>query len=247
MSDYDEEYGADEDTSFIEMAPTQENGLPTEWGEAKNLGGGKVWVFFIVERFFMYSLAILVYWLHVKFPSGVNTEGLVVDKITSIQKSQLGFFYLAGFLFVHIKAIMGYQAVKYREECPLNAPDQYVHQIVDKRLGVNDSFVLLAKSGAQGAFNRAQRAVANMDEYAAGTAVDILLVGPIFPFMTLIFTAIIFVFRATQVPAYASNPGGRVMTFMVHIHVIANIFEGLLLFVGIVGSFPNMQVPFSID
>merc|ERR1711874_725270 len=115
-AEFDEEFG-NEDEYFTDQTKTQENGLPFEWAEAGNLGDGKVWVAFLVERIVFYVIAVGVYYLHIKVPSSVNEEGLVQSKIVGISNNQLSYFYLAAFVFVHIKVIMGYKTVKYRQDC----------------------------------------------------------------------------------------------------------------------------------
>ena len=97
------------------------------------------------------------------------------SKFDFIREYELTYVYVAIFMVYMTRLVMVRNANGARGPTRLDRPDQHIYQVVG-----TDQIVLMATQGAAGRFNRAQRAIFNMDESLSTFLICILLVAPVF-------------------------------------------------------------------
>lgn len=151
--------------------------------------------------------------------------------LETLRSYNLGPVYLAVFLmrlaFQLINANLGMA----RRSTRCNVPDQHVYRVYG---GAGDgALVLMNDAGPFGPFNRAQRALANFEEYMAFFCVQLCMAGFVFPWTALVCSVVIGAGRLKSAVDYTkdrnSRIGGNMLSFLA-----LGVLDGAGLFVGIV-------------
>lgn len=102
-------------------------------------------------------------------------------KFALIHEFQLGYVYLAIWVISYSRAILVVSANSARAPARVDRPDQHVYQIKAAGGNLKDApYVLMASTGPQGRFNRAQRGVFNTDEAMPVVLANITFAGFVF-------------------------------------------------------------------
>ena len=89
---------------------------------------------------------------------------------------------------------------------------------------------MFEQEGQIGAFNRAQRGIANYWESAPFIFLSAVLSGFVFPFPVFVLCGLYSFFRFTQIVGYTKSKNGRMFGFMLS-NLCGNVLEGLVLLV----------------
>jgi len=119
-------------------------------------------------------------YLLAKFVLGLSD--MLSAKFTFIHTYGLGWVYLAWFLIYCSRVYAAINSNGARAPARLDRPDQHIYRLMHP--DHNDKpYVLMAGTGPEGRFNRAQRAAANMDEslpiFISGLMMNAVVFGPI--------------------------------------------------------------------
>mmetsp|Transcript_62925 Transcript_62925/g.174076 ORF Transcript_62925/g.174076 Transcript_62925/m.174076 type:complete len:135 (+) Transcript_62925:2-406(+) len=118
-----------------------------------------------------------------------------------------------------------------RRACKVNVPDQHVYRVYGG--AADGAVVLMDTEGAFGAFNRAQRSLANLEEYLPLFLVEVLLVGFVFPALVGALTVIFGAARLMGAFGYTRGAkermAGNIIGFLSN-----GLLDGLLGFLGVV-------------
>merc|ERR1712187_846629 len=124
----------------------------------------------------------------------------------------------------------------------VDRPDQHVYKIMDKRGDEMAPFVLMASTGPQGRFNRAQRGVFNGDETMPVVLMNAVLAasvfGPLVPFLCLL----IVYGRITFTKKYKESSASRGAGFLPAM-IGEQLVQGLVLLIAIKSIFYE-RIPF---
>lgn len=120
-------------------------------------------------------IAWSIYYISEFFFSSDKTKQLIESKLQLLHQYELQYLYYVVFLIYLLRMPLVASVNGARAPTRLDRPDQHIYQVV----GSND-LVLMANDGVNGRFNRAQRAINNMDESLPIFLVNALLVAPIF-------------------------------------------------------------------
>lgn len=232
-------YDVEEAEYFVDKTVNGPNGLPAKWSEVEMLGeeGEKTHIMCIVEKVIFFPAAYGIYALYLNFGATTAVAGdgvkganvpMVTAKIALLSAYCLGYLYLAGLVLSILKTVTGQLSVKYRTRAPANSPDQHIYQVVN-----NGPYVLMAANGPQGEFNRAQRAKANYDEYECKFVLLCVLAGFVFPECVLAIVVLVAIARIYQLGSYAEDPEGRGNVYMIHVHMMVPLLEGLVAVAGV--------------
>mmetsp|Transcript_30090 Transcript_30090/g.70153 ORF Transcript_30090/g.70153 Transcript_30090/m.70153 type:complete len:219 (+) Transcript_30090:120-776(+) len=152
-------------------------------------------------------------------------------KVQSVAEHRLGplylGFYCLKFCYLFINANLGTR----RRPTGVNVPDQHIYKVVT---GSNEGAIVLMddKHELYGPFNRAQRALQNLNESIALLIVDALLVGYVFPSTTGLFLAAFSACRVKSAMDYTHDREKRVF-FGMMANFIASSLGGMALVIGI--------------
>jgi len=129
------------------------------------------------------AIAWVLYFL-TKYSSSETSQNMLQTKFQFLHDHQLYYPYWAMYSIMLVRCAMMTNSNGARGPTCLNRPDQHVYQVV----GTND-LVLMANHGDFGRFNRAQRAIFNLEESLALMVANTLLVsvilGPLVCFLLL--------------------------------------------------------------
>lgn len=176
MAEYEYE-GVDEENEF-EGRDAQglkvEKETPTEGAEMKKY----VVMLFVVIPIVQTLLAFGLYFLGAE----VFKQKVFYDsKFNLIHEWQLGWVYLSVLILKWTRDALIVNANGARAEARVDRPDQHVYKIMDQDGNNKDApYVLMAGTGPQGRFNRAQRGVFNGDESLPLVLVATLLTSFVF-------------------------------------------------------------------
>jgi len=116
-----------------------------------------------------------IYLVSVFLLSSDKTKELIESKLQFVKDYELQYLYYVVFFIYVVRLQLMANVNGARAPTRLDRPDQHIYQVI----GSND-LVLMANDGVNGRFNRAQRAINNMDEGLSLFLVNALLVAPIF-------------------------------------------------------------------
>eukprot|EP00808_Paulinella_micropora_P007897 g59421.t1 len=111
---------------------------------------------------------------------------LYESKFNFIHDNQLGYVFIAWYAIYLARTYVSINANGARAAARVDRPDQHIYKVMAAS-GVHSGmpFVLMANSGPEGRFNRAQRALYNMEETIAFFLTGVILAGAVFPFPVL--------------------------------------------------------------
>eukprot|EP00927_Polykrikos_kofoidii_P014844 TRINITY_DN16558_c1_g1_i1.p1 TRINITY_DN16558_c1_g1~~TRINITY_DN16558_c1_g1_i1.p1 ORF type:complete len:242 (-),score=37.34 TRINITY_DN16558_c1_g1_i1:138-863(-) len=108
-------------------------------------------------------------------------QGLYDKKFAFIHEFQLGYVYLAIWIIAMARTLLVINANAARAPARVDRPDQHVYKIMAADGDWKGApYVLMAGTGAQGRFNRAQRGVFNTDESMPLVLANIIVTGLVF-------------------------------------------------------------------
>mmetsp|Transcript_25346 Transcript_25346/g.70911 ORF Transcript_25346/g.70911 Transcript_25346/m.70911 type:complete len:234 (-) Transcript_25346:243-944(-) len=108
-------------------------------------------------------------------------SALFEAKFAFIRRYDLGWLYCAWYVVSLAKIYVNINANGARAPARLDRPDQHIYQVMAESGPLaNAPYVLMARDGAAGRFNRAQRAAFNMDEGMPLFITGLLLQGAVF-------------------------------------------------------------------
>jgi hypothetical protein len=110
-----------------------------------------------------------------------DQKALYDAKFAILHQYQLGYVYLAVVFLTIARKLLIINANGARAPARVDRPDQHIYKIMASDGSLKDApNVLMATTGAAGRFNRAQRAVFNMDETLPLVLANTFLAGAIF-------------------------------------------------------------------
>jgi len=167
------------------------------------------------------------------FAYGVYTYGgqaaKTDSKIATLAANGLGWLYVSVVAVRAAYIVAGIMLGNARKASKAALPDQHVYKIAG-----DDSkpYVLMENEGVHGEFNRAQRAVQNMNENVAQIFATMLLAGFVFPFQTFCCACGWGATRLMGMSGYIKSAddrmGGNLLSMLIY-----NCMEGMVLFAGV--------------
>lgn len=116
----------------------------------------------------------------------LGQQSLYDEKFAFIHRYELGYLFLAAWIMGITRQGLVINANAARAAARLDRPDQHVYKVMAGSGALKDApYVLMAGTGPQGRFNRAQRGVYNTDETLPLYLADTLLAGSVFGPMIL--------------------------------------------------------------
>merc|ERR1712232_1384056 len=95
----------------------------------------------------------------------LGQQSMYDKKFKLINDYQLGYVFLAVWMLAITRAVQVCIATGSRAPALVDRPDQHVYKVMAASGSLKDApYVMMANTGAQGRFNRAQRGVFNTDE-----------------------------------------------------------------------------------
>jgi len=126
------------------------------------------------------------------------------NKAKSIALNNAGPLFLAAYFLRQCMTMINANLGTARRKTNVNVPDQHVYKVVDGPAA--GSMVLLDDSHSLfGPFNRAQRALQNVNETSALAVTDFFLAGYVFPWSTALCTMAFGLFRLKGAIAYTEE------------------------------------------
>jgi len=238
MGDEDEEYEYEDVVEENEFQGRDAQGLKesetepnTEQAEMKKYGLMLLVYIPVVQII----LAVGVYALAAK---AFKQQATYDSKFKLIHDHQLGWVYLAVYMISLMRTVLIINSNGARAPARVDRPDQHVYKIMDKD-GINRDapYVLMAGTGPQGRFNRAQRGVFNTDEALPLVLANTLLTGFVFGPVICIVLLVVMYGRMTFGFKYKEASASRGAGFMPAM-IGEGIIAGLLIICTVKGLFP---------
>mmetsp|Transcript_26650 Transcript_26650/g.61296 ORF Transcript_26650/g.61296 Transcript_26650/m.61296 type:complete len:220 (-) Transcript_26650:49-708(-) len=160
-----------------------------------------------------------------------SSSDQLLAKVHSLANAQLGPLYLGfyalkiGYLLIVANLAMT------RRPTGVNVPDQHIYKVV-KGVGEGSIVLMDDKHELYGPFNRAQRALQNLNEVLASVLVDALMVGYVFPTTVAFCLALFSLCRVRAATLYTAQREKRVF-FQMLSNVVANSLGGMALITGL--------------
>jgi len=155
---------------------------------------------------------------------------LVHEKLELLARYQFGPMYVGLFVLKYTFQMIFANMGTARRACKINVPDQHVYRVFGGP--ANGSTVLMDPEGAFGEFNRAQRAMANLEEILPLFLAEMAFVGFVFPLLTTAFVVLFSLARFAAARGYTSSAKGR-MSGNISSMIVAGALDGMLLLIGI--------------
>lgn len=182
-------------------------------------------------------LAVGVYALAAK---AFKQQATYDNKFKLIYDYQLGWVYLAVYMIALMRTVLIVNANGARAPARVDRPDQHVYKIMDKDGANRDAaYVMMAGTGPQGRFNRAQRGVFNTDEALPLVLANTLLTGFVFGPVVCIVLLVVMYGRMTFGFKYKQASAARGAGFMPAM-IGEGIITGLLIVCTVKGLFPQI-------
>jgi hypothetical protein len=154
-------------------------------------------------------VAYCIYYTSCKFVLSDESNELVELKLKFLQEYGLQYLYFAVYMIYLTRLPLVANVNGARAPTRLDRPNQHIYQVVG-----SNNLVLMANDGVNGRFNRAQRAISNMDEGMPLFLVNTLLVAPIFGEVVCFFLLPMYTFgRITFARDYKDSLNGRFSAF----------------------------------
>mmetsp|Transcript_95606 Transcript_95606/g.169777 ORF Transcript_95606/g.169777 Transcript_95606/m.169777 type:complete len:237 (-) Transcript_95606:70-780(-) len=186
----------------------------------------------------------VICWSLYLFCSKVLGHKEIYDKkFEVIHEWQLGYVFLAVWMISYARAAAICQANGARAPARVDRPDQHVYKIMAASGSLKDSpYVMMATTGPQGRFNRAQRGVFNTDEAMPAMLANVILAGSVFGPLVPCVCLLIAYGRVTFTVKYKESVSSRGAGFLPAM-IGEKILEGLVLLCAIKTVFYG-RIPF---
>lgn len=181
----------------------------------------------------MYPISMLVFTcLGLLAAWGVHkTDANAYDKkIAELKAKDLGYLYLAFFVFGLTAFIQQIFVAAGRKAAHCTNPDQYVYEVVDRP---DLPYVRLVADGTVGEFNRAQRGIDNSREAFPMVVANGLLAGYVYPKVVLGIAVVYLFARSMYSHGYVQKSAGRMPGQLFTMLSIGITLNGLSLFAGL--------------
>jgi len=157
-----------------------------------------------------------------------------ITKVSLVSEYGLGPLFIGLFILKYCFQMINANMGTARRETKVNNPDQHIYRVYGGP--ANGSVVLMDCEGDYGKFNRAQRALANLEEWLPIFLAEMILVGFVFPLCVAIITTGFGLARLKGAIGYTKSPkdrtGGNMLGFL-----MGGLLDGLCLFVGVVATY----------
>jgi len=156
-------------------------------------------------------------------------------KIDTLAALDLGWLYLSVFALKNLAWFINAQQVQCRSEANIGAPDQYVYRVVGQ---TETPIVLMESDGALGRWNRAQRALQNLNENMAPLTAYAVLAAFVVPKAAFMCTITYGCCRVMYTRGYVNSSlngtvkSGRFAGFLLQQTALAAL-EGVILISGV--------------
>jgi len=162
-------------------------------------------------------------------------QKLYDKKFEFVKEYQLGYVFLALWILSVARIAVVINANAARAPARVDRPDQQVYKVMAASGPLADApFVMMANTGPQGRFNRAQRALYNMDENLPVVLANTIAVASIFGPVVIGLVLLIAVGRIFFAVKYTESLNARGKGFMLCM-LGEKWIEGLLLLCAILG------------
>lgn len=151
---------------------------------------------------------------YVVFSQMLDQHARYEKRFAVIREYELGYVYLSVWVLVIARAVLVANANGARAPARVERPDQHAYKMMDRTGSSDAPFVLMATTGPQGRFNRAQRAVFNTDELLPLLLAQVVLVGAVFGPIVLGLVLLIACGRITFGFKYKEDLKARVAGFL---------------------------------
>jgi len=135
------------------------------------------------------------------------------DKLSMLAQYDLGYIYLTAIILKLGQFAMGINAGNARKYAKVHPPDQHIYQVKGAE-GSKLGYALMDYDGANGKFNRAQRAVQNYNETFPQTVLYILLSGFVYPKQVMTLASVYSAARLLSAVGYTNSTEGRLGGFI---------------------------------
>jgi len=164
-------------------------------------------------------------------------------KFEVIHEYQLGYIFLAVWIVCMTRSASICQANGARAPARVDRPDQHVYRIMSASGPLKDSpYVMMANTGPQGRWNRAQRGVFNADESMPMVLVNCILAASVFGPVVPCICLLIAYGRVTFTVKYKQSASARLAGFLPAM-IGEKLLEGLVLLCAIKSVFYG-SIPF---
>jgi len=204
---------------------TDAKGIPLKADHPAIGMGIPIWSFYFMFNSFMTLVGVAITSL-VIYPSQPGLE----EKIDTLASLGFGWAYLGMWIIKLGQMLLGINLGTARVASRVAVPDQHVYQVKGAE-GSKLGFVLMDTEGANGSFNRAQRALQNYHETFPLFAVMFLLAAFVCPFPAFVCACVYSAAKVLAALGYTSAAEGRIPGTM--ISLLANtVLESIVLLAG---------------
>mmetsp|Transcript_116130 Transcript_116130/g.335394 ORF Transcript_116130/g.335394 Transcript_116130/m.335394 type:complete len:225 (-) Transcript_116130:132-806(-) len=154
------------------------------------------------------------------------------DKVSLLADYELGAIYIGVFFLKYMFQMISANMGTARRACKVNVPDQQVYRVYGGG-PADGALVMMETEGKFGEFNRAQRALANLEEYLPIFLTEVLLVGFIYPVLVCALTVIFGCARLKGAFGYTRGAKERMVGNMIGF-LMNGLLDGLVVFIGVV-------------
>lgn len=170
-------------------------------------------------------------------------QALYDNKFSFINAHQLGYVFLAVWIINTARGALVVNANGARAPARVDRPDQHIYKIMAASGELkNAPYVMMANTGPQGRFNRAQRGVFNTDEVMPLVLTNVILTGSVFGPLVAILAALWAFGRVSFGLKYKVSAKSRISGFLPAV-ICEKLMENLTLVCAIKGIFYT-SIPF---
>lgn len=208
------------------MKETDAKGIPLKADHPALAMGIPIWAFYLIFNTIITSVGVATT-LFVVFPS----QPAATEKLANLTSLGLGWVYLGVWVIKLGQVFLGINLGTARVGSRVAVPDQHVYQVKGAE-GSKLGFVMMDTDGANGMFNRAQRALQNYNETFPLFAIVFLLAGYVCPFPAFVCVCVYSAAKVLAAVGYTSAAEGRIPGTM--ISLLANtVLESIVLLAGL--------------
>lgn len=154
------------------------------------------------------------------------------EKFAFLHDNDLGYVYLSIYIIGLARLVVLINANATRAGARVGRPCQHVYKVMDKAAPENAPFALMANAGWPGRFNRAQRALFNMDETLPALLVSTVLAAVVFGKALVPICLVNACGRAAFARTYTDATNKRMNGYMMTV-ISEKWVDGLVLFVAV--------------
>lgn len=192
----------------------------------------------VVMPIFGQVLAWIAYFFGAKL---CGQQEIYAKKFALVHEYELGYVFLCLWVICYTRSAVVCIANGARAPARVGRPDQHVYKVMASSGSMKDApYVMMATTGPQGRFNRAQRGVFNMDESGPYLMANIVAASSIFGPLVLVLCVLVAYGRVTFARKYKNSLKERTAGFMPAM-IGEKWIEGLVLLCAIKGIF-NLSV-----